>query len=492
MLKIIASIADNEKLKDILLMVMVLLAGAIVSWLSVFNDFTISIVVIVACIAVIALAGTISNPLYAVFFILVLDVFFAYIPRAIPAFKSFPIGTIIDGICLLGLISVIINYTYKNKFKLDFFANPIGYFLLISLFYVLLQMANPNASSFAGWLNMGFRPQLMTIAYFVLLYYALNSYKNVKSFTVFWISLASLTGLYGMSQEYFGLLPWDERFYNDPVVFELHWTFGKIRIFSVYDNATTFGMFMTLGFIICVVLLIGPYRPGKKILIALAAIIMLLGAYYSGTRTAYLMIALGLGFVFLMNFDDLRILVASVTAFVFLIGLLNAPIYGSANFNRFRSAFFPDEDPSMQVRDDNRSSIQKYIYKHPFGGGIATTGGSGEDYNPGHQLAGFPPDSLFLKMALERGWLGLILIIGFYFTIMLTGVNNFFKAKNPKIKNIYLAYLGAIFPISIAGLTQEIEQKPLFMIIFGAIVIFLNLVKYEDELEKSSNKTKVT
>ncbi|MCC5929832.1 MAG: O-antigen ligase family protein [Cyclobacteriaceae bacterium] len=492
MSRIIASIASNDKLKESLPMVMVLLIGAAISWLSVFNDFTISILVIVACIAVIAIAGTISNPLYAVFFILVLDVFFAYIPRAVPAFKEFPIGTIIDGICLLGLISVIINYTYKKQFNLNFFTNPIGYFLLISLFYVLLQVINPNADSFAGWLNMGFRPQMMTIAYFALLYYALSSYKNIKYFTVFWISIACFTGLYGMSQEYLGLLPWDEKFYLTPGVFDLHWTFGKIRIFSVYDNATTFGMFMTMGFIVCIVMLIGPYKIEKKIIIALAAIIMLLGAYYSGTRTAYLMITLGLAFVFLMNFDDLRIFLVSITAFVFLIGLLNAPIYGSANFNRFRSAFFPDKDASMQVREDNRAAIQRYIYEHPFGGGIATTGMLGEDYNPRHQLAGFPPDSLFLKMALERGWFGLVLILSFYFTIMLTGVNGFFKAKNPKVKNIYLAYLGAIFPTSIAGLTQEIEQKPMFIIIFGAIVIFLNLVKYESEIEKSQNTTKAT
>lgn len=488
MSKIIASIADNDKIKDTLLIVMVILLSAAISWLSVFNDFSISIIVIVVCIAIIALVGTISNPLYAVFFILVLDVFFAYIPRAVPVFKDFPVGTIIDGICLLGLLSVVLNYTYKNKFKLDFFANPIGYLLLISLFYILFQMINPNAKSFAGWLNMGFRPQMMTIAYFILIYYALSSFKNIKYFTVFWISLACLTGLYGMSQEYLGLLPWDEKFYLSPGVFDLHWTFGKIRIFSVYDNATTFGMFMTMGFIVCIVMLIGPYNIEKKILIALAALIMLLGAYYSGTRTAYLMIALGLAFVFLMNFDDLRIFLVSISAFIFLIGLLNAPIYGSANFNRFRSAFFPDKDASMQVRDDNRAAIQRYIYEHPFGGGIATTGLIGEEYNPRHQLAGFPPDSLFLKMALERGWFGLLLILGFYFTVMITGVNNFFKSKNSKVKNLYLAYLGAIFPTSIAGLTQEIEQKPIFMIIFGAIIIFLNLIKYESEITNTKKQ----
>jgi putative inorganic carbon (hco3(-)) transporter len=67
------------------------------------------------------------------------------------------------------------------------------------------------------------------------------------------------------------------------------------------------------------------------------------------------------------------------------------PFFKGKTVERLRSAFELKENASLNVRDVNRKLIQPYIYAHPIGGGLATSGKPGEAYNPDHRLAGFPP-----------------------------------------------------------------------------------------------------
>ncbi|MCP6423416.1 hypothetical protein NL463_29335, partial [Klebsiella pneumoniae] len=62
----------------------------------------------------------------------------------------------------------------------------------------------------------------------------------------------------------------------------------------------------------------------------------------------------------------------------------------------------------------NQKRIQPYILSHPIGGGLGATGVWGVRFAPYSFLANFPPDSGYVRVAVELGWIGL----GIFCTLM--------------------------------------------------------------------------
>jgi hypothetical protein len=138
----------------------------------------------------------------------------------------------------------------------------------------------------------------------------------------------------------------------------------------------------------------------------------------------------------------------------------------------------------MGVRNGKRLWLQPYARQHPMGGGINTVGTTGVNSEPGHPLAGdYDPDSGYLRMALERGWIGLLINFGMYATFLIWGVRKYFEVENGKMKILYAAYMAAFFALSIAQFAQDaVDQKPIFVIIMCSFAIFVKLDEF-DKLE---------
>jgi hypothetical protein len=134
----------------------------------------------------------------------------------------------------------------------------------------------------------------------------------------------------------------------------------------------------------------------------------------------------------------------------------------------------------LQVRDINRARIQPYIWSHPFGGGLLTTGANGERMYPDHPLAGFPPDSGLLATALEKGWVGLALDMLLFLIIMIEGVKGYFRTTQEQFRKYYLAITCGVFSLVIGEYAQiVIFQIPIcvFFLSAGAIIIRLKLLE---------------
>jgi cell division protein FtsW (lipid II flippase) len=179
------------------------------------------------------------------------------------------------------------------------------------------------------------------------------------------------------------------------------------------------------------------------------------------------------------NWKTLAFAIFGLFAFLFL---MFAPIYGNMTINRMRSAFKFKQDASYEVRNVNRASVQPYIKSHPLGGGLMTTGVMSLKYNPGHPLAGFPPDSGLLKYALETGWVGLILLCTLYFIILQQGAHAFYRAREPEHKAFILAALVGLFANIIAQYSQvAIGATPELFFFYPAIAIIVKLSKLENK-----------
>ena len=152
---------------------------------------------------------------------------------------------------------------------------------------------------------------------------------------------------------------------------------------------------------------------------------------------------------------------------------------------------FDSEDESLNVRTLNRKFIQPYIYAHPLGGGVASSGVEGVRFNPSHELAGFPPDSGLLKLALDMGWIGLALSMMLYLMILYQGIQYYFKMRSEKFKKYILAINCALFSIMITLYAQvSIGQIPNAFFFYAVMSLYKRLLEF-DEKENSIVLNKV-
>jgi putative inorganic carbon (hco3(-)) transporter len=128
---------------------------------------------------------------------------------------------------------------------------------------------------------------------------------------------------------------------------------------------------------------------------------------------------------------------------------------GNANLFIMRTAFKGEEDASMNVRLTNQELIQPYIRSFPFGSGVGSTGGWGTKFSPYTFIGKFPPDSEYVRIAIELGWIGLLYFCILLFFILKMGIDYYFKTKDPTIKSYYASILTVTFMTVVAMYPQE-------------------------------------
>jgi len=82
-----------------------------------------------------------------------------------------------------------------------------------------------------------------------------------------------------------------------------------------------------------------------------------------------------------------------------------------------------------------------------MGGGLGATGAWGQRFAPNSYLASFPPDSGYVRVAVELGWIGLFIFCLLMFTILKTGINNYYLIKDPELKTYCFAMTLMVFCI---------------------------------------------
>jgi cell division protein FtsW (lipid II flippase) len=237
-------------------------------------------------------------------------------------------------------------------------------------------------------------------------------------------------------------------------------------------------------------LIIAPFqKPMARFIILAGTVFMLLGMAYSGTRTANVMVVLGIGIFVLLTFHKKATRIFAFGCGLVFLFLLYAPIYGNGTINRFRTSFIGKEDASYNVREINRHLIQPYIHSHPIGGGLCTSGEPGLRFNPGHELAGFPPDSGYLRKALETGWIGLIFIVMLYFITLQFGIRGYFRTRSDQRRVLYVACIACLFALYVAEFPQEaIGQITDMVLYYPFIAILIQMRKMDLEEEELFEK----
>jgi putative inorganic carbon (hco3(-)) transporter len=427
-------------------------------------------------LGVIVVHRCLMDPIRGYYLLIVIAFFSEYPGRLLN--KPLPITTFVEALVLVLFIGTYWNAKRDENQKGNLIRYSISILLVIYTLYYIIELFNPNAGSQVGWLFNSKR-FTMQILFFVISYRLINTPERFRYFMKFWVVMAFITALYGCYQQWFGLLPM-ELSSLDEHEYGLLFQGGVIRKFSFLEGVVTFGNLCGCMAVLTIILAINEKVRKRKYQLWLISFILFLGMTYSGTRTFSLMIPAGIALYVLMTLRNKATIMTIFVLFISVLFLMFAPIDSPA-LNRMRSTF-DTKDESLNVRNLNRKSIQPYIYSHPIGGGVATSGVEGVRFNPGHPLAGFPPDSGLLKLALDMGWIGLAITMLLFLMVLYQGIHYYFRMKNEEYKKYIVATTCAIFAVIITLYAQvTIGQMPTVFFIFGMMSLFKRLMEFDEK-----------
>lgn len=386
-----------------------------------------------------------------------------------------PIGTLMDALQVLLILGVLIKNRSEKNWAI--FKSPITIVMFIWLGYNILELGNPSAESRLAWLYTVRSVAIVALSYFVFMYH-IRTIKFIRIIFIVWFILTIIGAVYGFKQEYIGFNAHEEAYVNSPGIPALLFIDGHWRKFSIFSDPVAFAynMVMPSIFIICMITM--RMQLWKKIALGFLALFFLDAMLFSGTRGANILIPAALVLFAILKYNK-KVLIYSCIGGVFILILINMPT-SNPNLLRFQTAFKPNNDDSYNLRKRNQKSIQPYILTHPMGGGLGATGVWGVRFAPGSYLASFPPDSGYMRVAVEDGWIGLLLFCTFMFVILKTGINNYYLIENEELKMYCLAMTLIIFAYNLANFPQEALVQFPSNILFYLWAALINITRRLD------------
>ena len=392
---------------------------------------------------------------------------------------DFPLGTVMDGMQALLILGFFIHQRKKPNWNV--FKGPVSGMIIIWIFYNLIEVANPVTESRLAWVYTIRAVAIVMLMYFVFMY-QIQTIATIRNLLKMWLGLALFAALYAFKQEYIGFSDAEETWlHSDPNIADLLFIAGHWRKFSIFSDPVAFSYNMVVASILSIVLLTLVRQVWKKIVLAVLSALFFASMLFSGTRGAYVLLPAAMVLFVILRFNR-QVLIGSAIAALFMLFLIFVPTTDS-NIVRFQTAFKPNEDISFQARKNNQKRIQPYILTHPMGGGLGATGAWGQRFAPNSYLAHFPPDSGYVRIAVELGWIGLLLFCFLMFFIMREGINNYFSIRNPELKAYCMAMLLIIFAYNIGNYPQEALVQFPSNIYFYLATALINITKIIDNKE---------
>jgi uncharacterized membrane protein YiaA len=427
------------------------------------------VLLILMMIGIPTVLGVIFYPQFGVVIFVVAAYLIMFIGRM--NITEFPLGTLMDGMELLLIIGVIIQQKQKPDWTI--FKGPISIIIAVWILYNLVEVINPTAESKMAWLYTVRSVALIMLSFFIFLY-NIRTLKFLKLVLKIWIGLSVFAALYAYKQQFIGFTSFEEAWlYSDPEIAGLLFIGGQWRKFSIFTDPVAFSYNMVVSGLLCIGLLSGPFSRRNKILLGIALFLCFTSLMFSGTRGAYVLPPVAMALYAILKFNR-RVMIGAIVGAIGFAALIFVPT-SNPTIYRFQTAFKPSDDASFNVRKINQKRIQPFIQSHPLGGGLGATGTWGKRFSPNSFLANFPPDSGYVRVAVEAGWLGLLVFCTLMFIILKEGINNYYSIKDPTLKSICLSMVLVIFAYHIGNYPQEaIVQFPsntLFYLVAAIIVI---------------------
>lgn len=448
-----------------------------------FAGISSAILLIVAVISVPLIYAIVAFPQFGIIVLLLISyLLFAFMKLDL----DFPLGTLIDGLQLLLILGFFIKQKKENNWKI--FKSPISIIIIIWILYNLLQFANPSAESRLAWVYTVRSTAIVMLMYFIFMY-QIRTVAFIRLILKIWIFLSLVGALYAFKQEFIGFSAGEEAYlHSDPQIASLLFIAGHWRKFSIFSDPVSLSYNMAISSLLCICLIAGKIKKWKKIVLGVLIVIFFNAMLFSGTRGAYVLIPASLALFAILNYSK-KVLIFSIAGGIFIAFLIVVPT-SVPSIVRFQTAFKPSDDASFVLRRLNQKRIQPYILSHPMGGGLGSTGVWGQRFAPYSLLANFPPDSGYVRVAVEMGWIGLLIFCIFMFIILKTGINNFYRIRDPELKTYCLAMTLIVFALNLGNYPQEALVQFPVSIYFYLVIALINVTyKLDQEKNKQLNQS---
>ncbi|TKK65231.1 O-antigen ligase family protein [Ilyomonas limi] len=392
----------------------------------------------------------------------------------------FPLGTLMDALQGLLILSVLIRLKKNPDWKI--FKSPISGIILVWICYNLMEVANPSAESRLAWVYTVRSVAVVMLMYFVFMY-NIRTVTFIRFILKMWLLLSVVGALWAYKQEFIGFSANEEAYlHSDPNIAALLFLAGHWRKFSIFSDPVAFSYNMVVSSLLCFALITGKRKLWKKIVLGFLMALFLSAMIFSGTRGAFVLPPAALALYAVLNFNK-KVLIFSIFA-ALAFGFLIVVPTSNQNILRFQTAFKPSDDVSFTARKVNQKRIQPYILSHPMGGGLGATGAWGQRFAPNSYLAHFPPDSGYVRVAVELGWIGLLIFCIFMFMILKTGINYYYRIRDPELKTYCLAMVLIVFAFNVGNYPQEALVQFPSNVYFYLVVALINIL-YRLDIEKN-------
>jgi putative inorganic carbon (HCO3(-)) transporter len=324
---------------------------------------------------------------------------------------------------------------------------------------------------------------IIMLTYFIFSYH-IRSISFIRLIIKIWLALSMFAALMAFKQQYIGFFAYEEEYlYSDPGIAGLLFIGGEWRKFSIFSDPVAFSYNMVVSSLLCVGLMYGPISKLKKWILGGMIPIYLISMLFSGTRGAFVLFPVSMILLAILTFNR-KTLIVTFLAGLFVGFLIVVPT-SNLTLYRFQTAFKPSDDASFNVRANNQKLIQPFIQSHPMGGGLGSTGLWGLKFSPGSFLANFPPDSGYVRVAVELGWVGLLLFCTLIFIILKTGIENYYRIRDPELKSYCLAMILIVFAYNIGNYPQEALVQFPSNVYFYLVAALINIT-YKLDQEKQN------
>ena len=400
-----------------------------------------------------------------------------FLSVALRLITNIPIGLFIDFLILLMLIGK--GYQLQHDRAWYRLKSPLTVVLLIWVGYNLAQIANPWAASRTAFFYV-IRPAVGYLMLYFFIWDTIKGTKAVNNIFQYILLLGWIAAIWGIYQFFFGYFEWEMAHVLRTETVHLVFNEGRWRSFGPIGSPAQYGIIMAL--LACVTSNSFFYKKNilDKFILAFLFICFLLAMVYSGTRAS---------FVILPIFYFVKVLLSrnKKMYFTIIFGIVGLILFSRVPTNnyqiqRIQSVFRASEDKSFQVRSANRKMITPWILRHPIGGGLGSTGVWGQRFSPGTFLANFPPDSGIIRVAVELGWIGLIIFMTIYIVAFYRGMQGFWIMKNNKHKDKVEGIICILPALAVVELGQEVVGVfPMSLLFWAYLAILFTILKYDHE-----------
>lgn len=466
-----------QPIPKVIIMVLLTLIGILGTYL---GGLKLAVLLILAFTALPPIFAVVWKTQIGIYILITASFFLSVGLRLIP---EIPIGLFIDFLILLMLIGK--GYQLQHDREWSRLKSPLTLIILIWIAYNLAQIANPWAASRTAFFYV-IRP---AVGYLMLYFFIWDSVKGTKSVNNIFnyiLFLGWIAAIWGICQFFFGYFEWEMAHVMRTDTVHLVFNQGRWRSFGPIGSPAQYGIIMAS--LACIAANSFFYRKSilEKLVLAFLFICFLLAMVYSGTRASFVILPI-FYFVKVLISKNKKLYLTIILGIAALVILAKVPT-NNYQIQRIQSVFRASEDKSFQVRSANRKIITPWILRHPIGGGLGSTGVWGQRFSPGTFLANFPPDSGIIRVAVELGWIGLIIFLLIYIKAFQKGTKAIWRMQSGKHKDTVESIICCLPAWLLVEMGQEVAGVfPMSLLFWVFLAILFSTVKHEQFEIKADN-----